>query len=56
MHITAVYAMSKSPFDLSLISLKSDRCKSSKNEINKPLHISLIWPYLVLFPGKKGFW
>ena len=29
MPITAEYAMSKSPFDLDLISLKSDGCKSS---------------------------
>ena len=27
--ITAEYAISKSPFDSSLISLRSDRCKSS---------------------------
>ena len=51
MPITAVYAMSKSPFEVSLISLK---CKSSVFlEIHEPLHISLNLTSFSLVPRKK---
>ena len=54
MPITAVYAMSKSPFEVSLISLKSHKCKSSVFlEIHEPLHISLNLTSFSLVPRKK---
>ena len=54
MPITAVYAMSKSPFEVSLISLKSHKCKSSVFlEIHEPPHISLNLTSFSLVPWKK---